>query len=97
MANSCIDGGYDDAPAEVLEEKIVKAKIHHTCGECFRTINPGESYEYVKGLWEGYWSTHKTCMPCVNMRDSLMCGNYCYGNVAETIAEALDMRRDEIV
>lgn len=60
---------FDDAiRPDVFEEDMIKARKSHTCCECGSEIRPGETYQRVKGLWDGSWSNHKTCLRCVKLR-----------------------------
>jgi hypothetical protein len=43
---------------------IRTARKAHTCDECSRTINPGQSYVNGAQVWEGEFSNHKLCMSC---------------------------------
>ena len=52
-------------------EKTVKARKQHTCCECDRTINRGEQYESITGLWDGDIKRYKTCEQCSDLRESL--------------------------
>jgi len=49
----------DNGP-EVMTEEIRKARKAHRCCECGGKIAPSDTYEYVKGLWDGDWSEFKT-------------------------------------
>lgn len=42
----------------------------HNCKECGRTINRYERYEYAAGIQGGNFYTTKTCLDCVESRDS---------------------------
>ena len=68
----------------VFELKTVTARKPHVCGECGETIMPGEKYEHVAGLWEGYWEKHKTCIPCTRIRGDLF-SCFIYGGLREMI------------
>lgn len=48
-----------------------KARKAHRCCECKDLIRPGERYEHATGLWEGEWSTYKTCEDCVDTRNKV--------------------------
>ena len=86
---SCVcDVDYD--PASILSAKVVKARKEHRCCECGETIKKGEKYELVKGLWDGSWSTYKTCEMCVRIRNDVCCGSWIYGELRETIWEAFN-------
>jgi hypothetical protein len=72
---------------EFFTEGVQKAKIEHNCGECKRTIDPGEQYEYARGKSDGSWFTAKTCLQCMLIRKALICGDYFYGMMWEDIRE----------
>ena len=44
--------------------KSVKARKMHHCEECFRRIEPGETYHRTAGSWEGDFFTIKACGHC---------------------------------
>lgn len=46
-----------------------RARKVHRCCECYETIAAGTRYEYVAGLWDGTFSTFKTCDRCVRARE----------------------------
>lgn len=41
-----------------------KARKPHTCEECWRTIDAGETYHRTAGSWEGDFFTIKACAHC---------------------------------
>jgi hypothetical protein len=41
-----------------------RARKPHTCVECDREIPPGAIYWEYRAVYEGRWSTHKTCLDC---------------------------------
>lgn len=53
------------------DERWHKARKDHRCCECRRPIHPGEQYQYIIGVWDGEFSTFKTCEQCVGVRESL--------------------------
>ena len=59
----------DFDPPEVYEERDVKARKPHACSECGREITVGETHQYIKGLWDGRWSTFRTCEHCAAARE----------------------------
>jgi len=63
----CVD--YD--PVSVFNEHWPTARKSHKCCECSSRIDKGELYQYVTMLWDGSWSTFKTCEKCADLRDSL--------------------------
>lgn len=91
MMDNCCCLYVDDRPSSVLEDKVVVARKSHVCGECRREITPGERYEVVKGVWDGDFSTYKTCLSCCRVRDDLMgCGWY-FGSVWSDLKECLEL------
>lgn len=71
--------------AEFMKEGIRRARTTHICTECCRAILPGEKYEYTCGLWEGRFSTTKTCADCLSIRDNMFCAGWCYGCLLEDL------------
>jgi len=53
---------------ELYRESMPKARKQHVCCECGATIDPGEIYQRVEGMWEGDFATYKTCEFCANVR-----------------------------
>lgn len=58
---------YCDSYSYPYSEERRKAKKEHKCGECGRTIKPGEKYWYATGLCEGDWFDAKVCAQCEDM------------------------------
>lgn len=82
-----LSGGHD-APATTSNVVVVKAVKDHRCTECRETIPKGSKYERVKGLWDGSWSTFKTCLSCVEIRDHFACEEgWEYGSVWPQLEE----------
>lgn len=83
---SCVifdDYSYDE-PAFV-SSKIHKARKLHICGECGKTIHPGDEYEYVAGLWSGILGIHKTCEVCLEIRNMFFCEGWAYGEIHQDL------------
>lgn len=82
----CIDA--DDSCT--LEHQVLRrARKRYTCGECDEPIEPGQRYERAKTLFDGSWSTHITCLPCVGIRrDFFPCGYY-YGGMRQDFKDCL--------
>lgn len=84
----CPLGGGDDNPASVFNASVVKAAKEHHCTECHEAIPKGAEYELAKGCWDGHWSTYKTCLSCVEIRDHFACENgYVFGDVWSQLEE----------
>lgn len=68
------------------------ARIEHRCGDCGRTIVPGERYHRGEGLYEDYWSTNKVCGHCNAASKWLLavCHGYLYGGIIEDLVEHWD-------
>lgn len=66
-----------------------KARIEHRCGDCLRSIEPGETYEYFTALYDGYWFEAKTCVHCIEARRWLLdvCGGWLYTEVLDELRE----------
>ena len=80
-----------ESPA-VYHEQTRRAKVRHRCGECYGLIEPGTAYHESRGLWDGQWSTHKTCGSCWVLGHTLL-DCYSFGGLAEELQECwLDMR-----
>lgn len=81
-----------DLPALFRESRPI-ARIEHRCSECGRAIQPGERYERVVGVWDRLFSTYRTCVYCLAIRDMmqqrLTCFCYCYTDVREAVTNTL--------
>lgn len=56
---------------EFYVRSLPRARKCHKCCECGMTIETGETYERVTGLWEGTPATMKTCVDCYSLREAL--------------------------
>ena len=83
-----IDLGLFDRAVR-FESFIRRARKPYACGECGDVIEVGERYEYVRGLWDGHYDTHRTCLPCTRIRDWYCPSAFVYGEVREQISECL--------
>jgi len=79
---------YEDGPECFVEENR-KARKEHICCECRRIIKKNEEYEYVRGKWEGGFSTFKTCKQCAAIANDYLCGCRIYGNLRDDIWDRL--------
>lgn len=80
-----IDG---DACSTMIQSRHLVARKRHRCGECRRTISPGETYLREVIADDGHASTHKTCSHCEVATEWLAreCGGYFYESAADDIA-----------
>lgn len=83
---------YD--PPQFCKTKRQTARKDHKCGECFRLIKPGESYEYMAGMWDGIFSTHRTCSHCLDIRqfvkNSVPCFCWAYGSLHDDARDTIE-------
>jgi len=80
-----------DRPA-VFHQVTRRAKVRHRCGECQGLIEPGTAYHESRGLWDGQWSTHKTCGSCYVVANTLL-DCYSFGDMAECLDWDIDLDR----
>lgn len=66
-----------DGPT-VHREKTRIARRKHTCCECRGVINPGESYHFLWGVWDGEAKTFKTCSECIHFAAVMRDENDCF-------------------
>ena len=80
-----------DQPA-VYRPNIQRARKPHTCYECSGLIAPGDSYEYVFGVWGGNPGSFRTCSHCLELRawvtEAADC-RPCHGELVENAIEEL--------
>ena len=88
-ACDCSEDMDFDAILDPCFVKEVTARRPHVCGECHEPIKPGMRYEYTKGLIDGKWETHKTCLPCVAMRDDYCPNGWFFGYLGDSIKNCL--------
>lgn len=74
----------DGDPARVYRSNTVKARKRHRCDECAAAIEPGDSYQYAFGVWDGAAEFH-TCDKCVAVlcavQKSVPCFCYQHGEM----------------
>ena len=93
---SCVYVDCDDSNPDVMTEEIRQARRQHKCGECGRVISPGESYEHIRGLWDGKWSTNKTCADCMSIRKAFFCGQWIFGCIMVDLREHIIVKGGDI-
>lgn len=86
MFNSCayIDADCDDGGGfnSIL---FPIANKEHCCCECKAIIHPKDKYEKATHMWEGDIYRYKTCMTCVNVRNSLFDKGFYYGMLIDSL------------
>jgi hypothetical protein len=86
-----IGDDYDETDVNRTERR--QARKAHRCGDCTRTIEPGETYDHTVMLYDGYWSTYKTCAHCRAAARWL--ATECGGWVADEVGDELFEHWDE--
>lgn len=61
---------WDSTPS-VHRKAWHKAKKEYKCCECGQAINAGQDYQKAVGVWEGNFSTYKSCERCADLREAL--------------------------
>jgi hypothetical protein len=51
--------------------RVVKARLPHRCDSCGFTIQRGERYDYVSGIWDGEPNDYKRHELCAALEDAL--------------------------
>lgn len=60
----CMIEGCDDPYIVYHQSWVMSARKQHSCGECERSIEPGEQYRSTSGLFDGEWLTNNVCHHC---------------------------------
>lgn len=68
-------------------DRVVKAAKEHRCEECREPIAKGARHEVTSGRWSGSFSTHRTCLSCVEIRNHFQCGGWIIGQVWDDLEE----------
>ena len=84
----CISADYGEA-ADVYNSQIRRAAKPHKCFECDKEIAVGEKHEYVSSLYEGEWSSWRTCLVCAEIRDAFYCDGSLSGQVWDDMREVV--------
>lgn len=71
MTYECVCEPYEGEPCEFMEERTVKARKEHKCGECYDDIKVGEKHQVIAGKADGEFFTMRTCLFCVAERERL--------------------------
>lgn len=92
MSSDCY---CDYEPATIYQARSVKAaRKQHKCEECGRTIEIGQPYEYVFGIWDGCEGEFKTCRFCCDLRqwvqNNIPCFCWAHGNMIQDAKDAIE-------
>lgn len=82
-----LSSNSDGPSATVHTMRTRRAAKDHRCSECRETIARGKRYEYVTGCWDSSWSTYRTCLSCVEIRDHFQCEGWIYGQLWPDLEE----------
>lgn len=93
MMYSCICHTDYESPSVAGCKDVVARKTHRCC-ECGEAINPGDTYERVRGCWDGSWSEFKTCAICARIRAD-MCDCWEYGTLWDDLWETNGLNPDQ--
>jgi len=82
----CVQDAYEFRP-DVYSDDVRTARVEHICGECSEAIKPGQRYEDFRGCWEGEWERHKTCAPCLGIRNDFFECGWNFGRIRHDFRE----------
>ena len=77
----------EDGQADFYSTSVQAARKAHKCCECEEEIPAGVRYEKIAGVWEGSWSTYRTCLSCVEIRTHFACAGWLFGQVWEDLEQ----------
>lgn len=65
-------------------ERVVKARLPHTCYSCGYPIMPGEHYEHASGIWDGSADDYRRHLLCSLLdRQAGECGCWEFGGLQD--------------
>lgn len=92
-----IECSCDGEPSTVYNSSTPRARKRYSCDECGSAILPGERYENVFGIWEGWPTTFRTCEPCYDLRvwvrNNVPCLCIMHGDMDEQMSIAVSEAR----
>lgn len=74
----------DNQPS-FFDSRTVTARKSHQCDECLDIIEIGERHEYTKGVWDGEFSTFRTCLKCIEMTKEINLQCWCMGSLIDAV------------
>lgn len=80
---------YYDNPPSAFWKTSPRARKTHRCYECGTTIQIGERYRCVAGIWDRQFERFTICTPCARLQDYMLeiDAPACYGALKEAIRE----------
>lgn len=88
-ADVCLDMDYDADDNEFYVEVTVKSRKPHVCCECGERIPTRTAYQRATGKSDGRVWTAKTCLACVELRKTFVCGSWMFGALREEIENVM--------
>lgn len=82
----------------VFSETQIKARKPHVCDCCGGPIKPGEHYQKHFSVFDGYPTSEKSCLACVEMTSEFTKVHGQYSNpsyMPELLQECIDNERGE--
>lgn len=89
MSCGCIWMGGDDYGPSFDCVSTPVARKPHRCCECKETIQPGTRYERFAGKWDGEVRAYVTCLECREIRASLCCDGFIFGDLWEGVRDQI--------
>ncbi len=89
MFDSCICIDDIDDRYECFTAIDRRARKQYRCGECRALIEVGDLYECATGLLYRRWDTHRTCLTCARIGESLFSCGRVFGAMWEYIHETI--------
>lgn len=83
----CCPLSEPDEVATLYHSCTLRAGCDHRCCECGETIRKGERHQMVKMLFDGKWSSNRTCLLCEEIGDHFSCGGRIIGTLWEELEE----------
>lgn len=77
----------DGESAQFYRATTRTARKEYRCVECREPIAPGARYEHVTGMWDGSFSTYRSCLSCVEIRDHFACNGWLFGMLWEDLEQ----------
>lgn len=80
----------DEGGSEFIKETYPVARKEHRCTECSCTIGIGDKYAREEGVWDGKFTTYKTCFSCLSLREEFFCDGWIYTHLWQDISEFIN-------
>ena len=90
MSLMCDYGDYEEP--SIYSATTQRARKEYCCDECRQTINHGDTYVRIFGVWDGDARTYFHCERCDDLIAAFTDVGYCYeiGGFLSSYAEWLD-------